>query len=147
MDRGWTQSVNDLVAFHDVTVTADDIAVFVRLSGDDYEAHTDPDIMAKTSFGGIIAHGALLVGYMSAAGTHAIRLARERGNDCSPVSLGYEAMRFVAPVYPGDSLRVAYRVKSIDETRRRSTATIEITNQKDAVVAVADHIMKWLKTE
>jgi len=147
MDCGWTQSVNDLVAFHDVTVTADDIAVFVRLSGDDYEAHTDPDIMAKTSFGGIIAHGALLVGYMSAAGTRAIRLARERGNDCSPVSLGYEAMRFVAPVYPGDSLRVAYRVKSIDETRRRSTAVIEITNQKDAVVAVADHIMKWLKTE
>jgi 3-hydroxybutyryl-CoA dehydratase len=147
MDSGWTQSVNDLVAFHDVTVTADDIAVFVRLSGDDYEAHTDPDIMAKTSFGGIIAHGALLVGYMSAAGTRAIRLARERGNDCSPVSLGYEAMRFVAPVYPGDSLRVAYRVKSIDEPRRRSTAVIEITNQKDAVVAVADHIMKWLKTE
>jgi 3-hydroxybutyryl-CoA dehydratase len=147
MAEDWTNSLSGLVAYYDVTVTADNIATFVRLSGDDYEAHTDPEVMAKTSFGGIIAHGALLVGYMSTAGTRAIRLARERGNDCSPVSLGYEAMRFVGPVFPGDRLRITYRVKAVDQERRRSTAGIEITNQSGGVVAVADHIMKWLKTE
>ncbi|WEJ59766.1 MaoC family dehydratase [Devosia sp. FJ2-5-3] len=147
MASSWTQSVDGLVAFYDVTVSAEDIAVFARLSGDDYEAHTDPAIMAQSSFGGIIAHGALLVGYMSAAGTKAIRQAREKGNDCAPVALGYEGMRFVAPVFPGDALRVSYSVKTIDEERRRSVAGIEITNQSGRVVAVADHIMKWLKSE
>lgn len=147
MASSWTQSVDGLVAFYDVTVRAEDIAVFARLSGDDYEAHTDPAIMARSHFGGIIAHGALLVGYMSAAGTKAIRLARDKGNDCAPVALGYEAMRFVAPVFPGDALRVSYSVKTIDEERRRSLAAIEIVNQSGRVVAVADHIMKWLKSE
>jgi acyl dehydratase len=125
-------------------VRSEDIAAFVSLSGDDYEAHTDPVVMAGSSFGGIIAHGALLVAYMSAAGTKAIRLARQRGNDCTPVALGYDRLRFVAPVFPGDELKVTYAVKSIDEGRRRSLADIEITNQSGDTVAFAEHVMKWL---
>jgi 3-hydroxybutyryl-CoA dehydratase len=144
MAEHWSASVSGLQAIYTRTVSAEDVAVFATLSGDDYEAHTDPEIMAGSQFGGIIAHGALLVGYMSAAGTKAIRLARERGNDCSPVALGYDRMRFVAPVFPGDELEVTYAVKSVDEERRRSLADIEITNQSGVTVAVAEHVMKWL---
>jgi 3-hydroxybutyryl-CoA dehydratase len=144
MGNQWSDSVSALLAFHTTKVRAEDIAAFVALSGDDYEAHTDPELMAASSFGGIIAHGALLVGYMSAAGTKAIRVARERGNDCTPVSLGYDGLRFVAPVFPDDELKITYAVKSVDEDRRRSVAGIEITNQSGTVVAVAEHVMKWL---
>lgn len=144
MAEHWSGSVTGLKATYTTTVHAGDVAAFVALSGDDYEAHTDPDLMARSQFGGIIAHGALLVGYMSAAGTRAIRLAREKGNDCSPVALGYDRMRFVAPVFPGDELTVTYAVKSVDEERRRSLADIEITNQSGDIVAVAEHVMKWL---
>lgn len=140
----WSESVSGLLASHTTKVRKEDIASFVALSGDDYEAHTDPDLMAASSFGGIIAHGALLVGYMSAAGTKAIRLARQRGNDCTPVALGYDRLRFVAPVFPGDDLEVTYTVKSIDQDRRRSLADVEITNQNGVTVAVAEHVMKWL---
>jgi 3-hydroxybutyryl-CoA dehydratase len=140
----WSESVSRLLASYTTTVHESDIAAFVALSGDDYEAHTDPEVMASSSFGGIIAHGALLVGYMSAAGTKAIRMARERGNDCTPVALGYDRLRFVAPVFPGDELKVTYEVKSVDTERRRSLADVVITNQSGTTVAVAEHVMKWL---
>lgn len=144
MASEWSESVSGLLASYTTTVREKDIAAFVALSGDDYEAHTDPEMMATSSFGGIIAHGALLVGYMSAAGTKAIRLARERGNECTPVALGYDRLRFVAPVFPGDELEVTYAVKRVDTERRRSLAEVEITNQSGTKVAVAEHVMKWL---
>ena len=51
------------------TVTDDDIARYADLSGDDHPQHVDAAWARKTRFGGRIAHGALLVGYMSAAST------------------------------------------------------------------------------
>ncbi|KKX33378.1 MaoC/PaaZ C-terminal domain-containing protein [Rhizobium sp. LC145] len=141
-----SRTVTGLVASYATTVGHEDIARFTGLSGDDYEAHTDAGAMAGSRFGGIIAHGALLVGYMSAAGTKAIREARLRGNTTVPVSLGYDRLRFVAPVYPGDRLTVTYRVRGLDLERQRSVADIEVTNQSGTVVAVAEHLMKWLQS-
>ena len=126
------------------TVTEADIATFVALSGDDYEAHTSDEFMKSSSFGRRIAHGALLVGFMSAAGTRMIRLMKERGDTTTPVSLGYEKMRFVAPVFPGDTITVRYAVTAVDPDRARSTASLEVINHTGATVAVAEHIMKWL---
>jgi acyl dehydratase len=129
------------------TVSAADVADFVRISGDDYEAHTDPDFMAKSSFGQLIVHGALLVGYMSAVGTDAIREAQKRGNKDVPVSLGYDRLRFVAPVLFGQSLTASYSIKAIDQERRRSVADVSVVNADGAIVAAAEHIMKWLHTD
>ena len=139
-----SRAVTGLVVSYATTVGHEDIARFAALSGDDYEAHTDAEAMAGSRFGGIIAHGALLVGYMSAAGTKAIREAGSRGSATIPVSLGYDRLRFVAPVYPGDRLTVTYRVREIDPERQRSIADIEVTNQSGTVVTVAEHLMKWL---
>ena len=147
MPSEWVQSVSGLLASFTASVTAADVAAFVRLSGDDYEAHTDPDFMARSDFGQPIAHGALLVGYMSAAGTKAIRAAQALGNTTTPVSLGYDRLRFVAPVFFGDSLTVTYRVRSVDAARRRTVADIEIRKPDGTVVAVAEHIMKWLQSD
>ncbi len=147
MPSEWVQSVSGLLASFTASVTAADVATFVRLSGDDYEAHTDPDFMARSDFSRPIAHGALLVGYMSAAGTKAIRAAQALGNTTTPVSLGYDRLRFVAPVFFGDSLTVTYRVRSVDAARRRTVADIEIRKPDGTVVAVAEHIMKWLQSD
>ncbi|WP_157895494.1 MaoC/PaaZ C-terminal domain-containing protein [Rhizobium sp. LCM 4573] len=141
-----SRTVTGLMASYATTVRDEDIARFAELSGDDYEAHTDAEAMAGSRFGGIIAHGALLVGYMSAAGTKAIHEARLRGSTMIPVSLGFDRLRFVAPVYPGDRLAVTYHVREIDLERQRSVADIEVTNQSGTVVAVAEHLMKWLQS-
>jgi hypothetical protein len=41
--------------------------------------------------------------------------------DETPVSLGYDRIRFLAPVYFGDTITVEYRIGAIDPERRRST--------------------------
>ncbi|GCA52328.1 hypothetical protein KGO5_04793 [Sinorhizobium sp. KGO-5] len=101
--------------------------------------------MAGSRFGGIIAHGALLVGYMSVAGTKAIREARLREIPRSRFSLGYDRLRVVAPVYPGDMLTVTYVVRELDSNGRRPLTGIEVANQSGTIVAVAEHLMKWLR--
>ena len=61
------------------------------------------------------------------------------------VSLGYDRMRFLAPVYFGDTITVSYTVASIDKEKLRATADIKITNQDGVLVAVATHLLKWVR--
>lgn len=143
-DKSWTQSVEGLTVSYTATVTEEGVAQFVAISGDDYEAHTSEPFMAASAFGQRIAHGALLVAYMSAAGTKAIRASQGRGNCTVPVSLGYDRLRFVAAVFFGDAVTVTYSIKAIDAERRRSLAEVRVVNQNGELVAVADHIMKWM---
>ena len=65
--------------------------------------------------------------------------------DETPVSLGYDRIRFLAPVYFGDTITVEYRVTAIDVERRRSTGNIKIKNQDGTLVTVGTHILKWVK--
>jgi acyl dehydratase len=64
--------------------------------------------------------------------------------DRLPVSLGYDRIRFIAPVFIGDTLTVAYTIALLDEGRQRSAADILVTNQAGKTVTVAQHILKWV---
>ncbi|MGH6904894.1 MAG: MaoC/PaaZ C-terminal domain-containing protein [Geminicoccaceae bacterium] len=126
------------------TVGETDVYLFAGITGDLSPNHVNKSYMERSSYGRLQAHGALLVGYMSTASTLAIAHARE-GADETPVSLGYDRIRFLAPVYFGDTITVEYTIAAIDEERRRSTADIRITNQDGTLVAVGAHILKWVK--
>ncbi|WP_420958771.1 hypothetical protein [Burkholderia gladioli] len=45
----------------------------------------------------------------------------------------------------GDTVTVIYKVAEIDEEKRRSTADMEVVNQRGEVVAAGRHLMKWAK--
>jgi acyl dehydratase len=92
-----------------------------------------------------MAHGALMVGYMSTASTMAIAHTRE--SDETAVSLGYDRIRFLKPVFLGDTITVHYEFTGIDPATKRSTAKIEITNQDGDLVTVGQHILKWVPNE
>jgi 3-hydroxybutyryl-CoA dehydratase len=126
------------------TVSESDVYLFAGISGDFYAAHVDEEAMRATPFGRRITHGALLVGFMSAAGTMMIHKVASRGDGTIPVSLGYDRLRFVAPVFISDTVTVVYAVTGVDAERRRSTAAVTVLNQKGEQVAVAEHLMKWL---
>jgi acyl dehydratase len=125
------------------TVSEYDVYGFAGITGDFSPNHTNKAYMEKSSYGRLQAHGALMVGFMSTASTLAIASTRADANE-TPVSLGYDRIRFLAPVYFGDTITVDYRVCAIDVERRRSTANIEIRNQDGALVAVGQHILKWV---
>lgn len=126
------------------TVSEYDVYGFAGITGDFSPNHTNKAYMEKSSYGRLQAHGALMVGFMSTASTLAIAGTRQDAYE-TPVSLGYDRIRFLAPVYFGDTITVTYRISAIDVERRRSTGDIEIRNQDNVLVAVGQHILKWVK--
>ena len=129
------------------TVGETDVYLFAGITGDFAGNHVNEEYMRKSTYGHRIAHGALLVGYMSTTSTMMLERSRAKGIDSTPVSLGYDRIRFLGPVFIGDTIEVIYTISEIDEPRRRTRAKIEVRNQRDELVAVAEHLMKWLKRE
>jgi acyl dehydratase len=127
------------------TVGETDVYMFAGITGDLAPNHVDEVYMQKSRYGRRIAHGALLIGYMSTTSTMAI--AHVGASDETPVSLGYDRVRFLEAVFIGDTITVTYRVADIDETRRRSTADIQVHNQHGDLVAVAQHLLKWVPND
>lgn len=123
------------------TVSESDVYLFAGITGDFAPNHVNQALMETTKYGKRITHGALLVGFMSTASSKAIG---DNDGDATAVSLGYDKMRFLAPVYFGDTVTVTYEIDQIDEKRLRAEADIKVTNQRDELVAVARHILKWV---
>lgn len=125
------------------TVSESDVYLFAGISGDLSPNHLDEEVMKTSAYGGRIAHGALLLAYMSACSTMACEKARESDWGI-PVSLGYDKVRFLKGVRIGETIQVDYAYTDFDPARARSTANVKIT-VVGTLVAVADHIMTWVK--
>ena len=137
-------SVGDSVTFAK-TVGETDIYMFAGITGDFSVNHVNEQYMAQSKFGRRIAHGALLVGYMSTCSTMMIDQCQGATRATTPVSLGYDRVRFIAPVFIGDTVTLTYTIAEIDAQKRRSLADINVVNQHGAVVAAARHILAWVE--
>jgi acyl dehydratase len=120
------------------TMTETDLVVFSGLSGDYSSLHTDQDWVEKHGpFDGRIAHGCLTLSV--ATGLEFTMF----GNDQDKILAfyGMDRVRFVKPVFIGDTIHVEGEVTSLDEKDdKRGVLTIheEIKNQDGDVVAVLD---------
>ena len=143
MERELESAVGQRVAFSK-TVSESDVYLFAGVTGDFAPNHVDEEFMRSTQYGRRIAHGALLVGYMSRASTMIVEKITGENASVYPVSLGYDRVRFLKPVFIGDTITVTYVVSSSDRVKSRTTAAVEVLNQDGVVVAAASHILKWL---
>lgn len=127
------------------TVGETDIVLFAGITGDFSDTHINDEYMRRRSnLKGRIAHGALMVGYMSTASTLSINhVLHEPDLIDFPVSQGYDKIRFIRPVELGDTITVEYVVHSVDKKTGRSRANVEVINQRREIVAAAEHIMRW----
>jgi 3-hydroxybutyryl-CoA dehydratase len=126
------------------TVSESDVYLFAGITGDLSPNHVDEEFMKSTPYGGRIAHGALLVGYMSGCSTDIVAKCGSL-TSYQPVSLGYDRIRFLEGVHIGDTIQLEYKITSADETKSRTIADITIHNQRGELCAVATHVMTWLK--
>ena len=117
-------------------VTRADIDHFAAFTGDTFYAHTDEEAAAANAlFGGIVAHGYLVVSF--AAG---LFVAPEPG----PVlaNYGLENLRFLTPVKPGDELTVTLTAKQITPRENADYGEVrwdaDVTNQRGESVATYD---------
>ena len=127
------------------TVSESDVYQFAGITGDFSPNHINRVYMENSSFGRLMAHGALLVGFMSTVSTIAIAHCREA--DETPVAVGYDKIRFLKPVFLGDTVTTTYTFSSIDPEKRKSKAKIDVKNQNGQLVAVAEHILQWVSNK
>ncbi len=118
------------------TMTETDFVVHAGHTGDFFPHHLDADFMAASEFGQRIAHGTMV--FAIGIGLTATVI--------NPVafSYGYDRLRFVRPVFIGDTITVDYRVVTVDPSRRRAISEVTVANQDGAIVAVAQHILQWV---
>lgn len=108
-------------------VTDELVRAFAELSGDFNPIHLDDDFAATTRFGRRIAHGMLSGAFISAILGDEFRERR--------IVYLQQKMRFVAPVFIGDTITTTATVKHIRPERQIVTIDTTCTNQNgDAVV-------------
>jgi 3-hydroxybutyryl-CoA dehydratase len=125
------------------TVSESDVYLFAGITGDFSVNHVNEEYMKGTIYGKRIVHGALLIGFISTTSTMLIERSAARGTDETAVSLGYDRIRFLKPVFLGDTITVTYTVEKIDAAARRTWAKVEIANQHGDLVTVGQHLLKW----
>ncbi|MGY1631844.1 MaoC family dehydratase [Geodermatophilus sp. SYSU D01186] len=131
-------TIGDHVTFSK-TVGESDVYLFAGITGDLNANHVNEQVMAQTKYGRRIAHGVLTVGFMSTAST--LMIDKLGG---LAVSYGYDRVRFVKPLFIGDTVTVRYEIAERLDDQRRTVSAVEATNQDGETVAVARHILHFL---
>jgi 3-hydroxybutyryl-CoA dehydratase len=87
-------------------VTQEQINAYADASGDHNPLHIDPEFAAKTELGGTVAHGMLILAYLSDC------MTENFGENW--VNSGSLSARFKGAAYPGDTIRVSGKVTGVE---------------------------------
>jgi acyl dehydratase len=109
VDRVIPLEVGDSVTFSK-TVGESDVYLFAGITGDFSPNHVNKEVMSGTPYKERIAHGVLSIGFASTTSTLMIEKSGGKA-----VSLGYDRIRFVGPIFIGDTVTVTYTISEIDE--------------------------------
>jgi len=118
------------------TITEADIVIFAGISGDWTELHTNAEYMKSSPFGQRIAHGMLTLSIASGLALRAIQR-----NQLEIIALlGLDNVKFIKPVFIGDTIKVESEVLEARLSKSRPGAGIlkfknTVKNQRDEVVA------------
>jgi 2-methylfumaryl-CoA hydratase len=93
------------------TVTEGDLAVYIALTGDRRPLHCSAEFARSLGFEREVAHDLLVFHIVFGRAVPDVSLN-------SPANLGYADVRFLTPVYPGDTLRAETEVIGCKETSR-----------------------------
>jgi 3-hydroxybutyryl-CoA dehydratase len=133
--------VGDQVIFRK-TISESDVYLFAGISGDFNRNHVDEEAMSKSEYGRRIVHGALLLAFVSSAST---RFIEQSGMPA--VAYGYDRVRFIKPVYFGDTVEVAYQVVEAHPGEPKVVTAARITNQHAELVAIATNLIFYTADE
>ena len=118
-------------------VTDELIRAFAEVSGDFNPIHLDENFAAGTRFGKRIAHGMLSGAFISAVLGYEFRERR--------IVYLSQTMRFISPVFIGDTVTTAATVKSIREDKGIVTLDTVCSNQDGRTVIEGEAVVMILK--
>lgn len=119
------------------TVTEADIVIHAGQSGDFFPHHMDEEWCKTQPFKKRIAHGTLIF-------TIAIGLTADLVNEVS-MTYGYERLRFIKPVFIGDTLTVSITIRDKKDHKTPGygivTELVEAFNQHNELVMLCEHLL------
>ena len=120
------------------TITEADIVIHAGQTGDFYPHHMDAEWCKTQPLGQRVAHGTLV--FSIAVGMTAAAI------NPRAMSYGYDRLRFLKPVFIGDTLHVVVRIKERRPHSKRTThgivtETLEATNQRGELVLACEHLL------
>ena len=62
----------------------------------------------------------------------------------TPVSAGYDRIRFTRPVFAGDTLTARYVIEEVDNAKGRTRAALTVQNQDGETCLVGTHMLAWV---
>jgi 3-hydroxybutyryl-CoA dehydratase len=116
------------------TITEADILLFCAVSGDTYGLHVDDEYAKTTRFGRRVAHGMLTASLLSTV--HGMLLQRPGGLYIS------QAVRFLRPVFIGDTLTARAEVVELLPAKRRMRCLTAVVNQRGKTVIDGESIVQ-----
>lgn len=129
------------------TITETDVILYAGISGDFSPPHVNRDYMSKTELKHCVAHGILTMAVSAATeyiflsyGSKAKVLA---DSGLTYLSYGYDKVRFIKPVFFGDTITATYEIIAVDNEKMRTTAKLSAINQRGELVFVSEHIMVY----
>jgi 3-hydroxybutyryl-CoA dehydratase len=126
-------AVGDTAVFSK-TISEADILLFAAVSGDTYELHVDDVYAQTTRYGRRIAHGMLTASLLSTV--NALLLQRPGGLYVS------QAVRFVRPVFIGDTLTARAEVVELVPAKRRMRCRTTVVNQRGKTVIDGESVIQ-----
>jgi acyl dehydratase len=122
---------------HGRTITEADIVLHAGQSGDFFPHHMDEEWCKTQPFKKRIAHGTLIF-------TLAIGLTADFINEVA-MTYGYDRLRFIKPVFIGDTIKVSVTIKDKREHKKPELGLViemvEAFNQNGELVMVCEHIL------
>ncbi len=117
------------------SVSQENINRYAEASRDFNPIHIDEDYARKTPLGGTIAHGMLILAYVSQMMTAAF--------EHHWLSGGKLMARFKAPARPGDTITISGEVIAVEkgDGQNRITCNLLVTNQHDEPVIIGEAIV------
>lgn len=95
------------------TVTESDNLLFTALTHNPAQLHLDADYMKGSEFGQVVVNSTFVLGLMVGISVNDTTLGTAVAN------LGWDKVRFVKPVFIGDTLRIETEVADLRESKSR----------------------------
>ncbi|WNQ13591.1 MaoC/PaaZ C-terminal domain-containing protein [Paenibacillus aurantius] len=120
------------------TITETDIVMHAGQTGDFYPHHMDAEWCRTQDFKQRIAHGTLV--FSIGVGMTAGEINPEA------MSYGYDRLRFILPVFIGDTITAKVTVKEKKDHHKRPefgivSELLEVTNQHGKTVLACEHLL------
>ena len=137
------QTVGEIYTSNNIIIEQTHINKYAEASGDDNPIHLDQDFAQKSNFGGIVAHGMLVLAQISELLTSIFGI--------NWINNGYLDVRFRRPVFVKDSIQSIIEITSIESINDKNEINCKVScvknNDESVIVGTAKIYMIYKESK